>query len=573
MKNILIIKLFIVVLVAYSCDKADLNEVPLDFFSLENSYVEFDDFQTALTDLYARVREICYGTQQLEPYMSPTDIAQSGREILSENVLNVHSLFLLPTNNTVRTHWQHWYKIVSNANTIISRLEDSELTEADITLIAAEAKFFRGFAYRFLVYLWGGVPLIVDEIASPKVDFTRATKDEVLNQMVEDFRDASNGLPTINEVKDGKISNIVAQHYLAETYISLGKYDEAVTAASMVINDGNVSLMTDRFGVMADQDPTDPFLNFKTKGDPYWDLFRRFNQVRSSGNRESLWVVKFATDVVGGNQFSSGKRTISSGVLERVAVPYGPYQAVFLDPDGQPGTLSIPQSNYNCGGAGCSYMMNTDFFLYTLWEEDWDNDIRNSPHNIVRDFRYDDPNSAWFGKSVIDPDHPSPSWVRNKWWWYPYPSKVTTPGQHPDDAFQDKEKGWLKVGTGTLFRDRYMLRLAETYLLRAEAFFYKNDLENSAKDINVVRDRANAHLISPTDVSLDFILDERARELVYEEFRRITLQRVGKLVERVRKFSDRNKDEIQDHHGLWPIPFSEIEANRDSRIEQNPGYN
>ena len=74
-------------------------------------------------------------------------------------------------------------------------------------------------------------------------------------------------------------------------------------------------------------------------------------------------------------------------------------------------------------------------------------------------------------------------------------------------------------------------------------------------------------------VQLDYILDERARELVYEEQRRLTLHRTNTLVERVRKYNELNADDIKDFHNLWPIPFSEIEANKDAILEQNPGYN
>ena len=118
----------------------------------------------------------------------------------------------------------------------------------------------------------------------------------------------------------------------------------------------------------------------------------------------------------------------------------------------------------------------------------------------------------------------------------------------------------------------YNLRLAETYLLRAEAYLGAGNAQKAAEDINAVRERAKAKPISASDVTLDYILDERARELVYEEPRRITLHRTGKLVERVRKYNELNSSEIQDIHGLWPIPNSFIEANVSAKIEQNPGY-
>ncbi|WP_345673078.1 RagB/SusD family nutrient uptake outer membrane protein, partial [Streptomyces phyllanthi] len=129
-----------------------------------------------------------------------------------------------------------------------------------------------------------------------------------------------------------------------------------------------------------------------------------------------------------------------------------------------------------------------------------------------------------------------------------------------------------KNTAGALYRDQYLLRLPETYLLRAEAYLGKGDQVDAAADINVVRNRSKATPVAPGKVTIDYILDERARELVYEEPRRVTLHRVGKLVERVRKYNTLNKDEIKDYHGLWPIPFSEIEANKDVQMVQNPGY-
>ena len=76
-------------------------------------------------------------------------------------------------------------------------------------------------------------------------------------------------------------------------------------------------------------------------------------------------------------------------------------------------------------------------------------------------------------------------------------------------------------------------------------------------------------------MDIDYILDERARELYGEEFRNITLRRVGKLVERTRKYNDNPRipgANIQDHHILYPIPQAAIDLNIGAPIEQNPGY-
>ena len=94
----------------------------------------------------------------------------------------------------------------------------------------------------------------------------------------------------------------------------------------------------------------------------------------------------------------------------------------------------------------------------------------------------------------------------------------------------------------------------------------------AAADINTVRTRVNATPVAPGQGTLDYILDERARELSLEEDRRITLSRLGKLVERVRLYNAHNGPQIQDFHATWPIPVSEIDANINANLEQNPGY-
>jgi hypothetical protein len=118
----------------------------------------------------------------------------------------------------------------------------------------------------------------------------------------------------------------------------------------------------------------------------------------------------------------------------------------------------------------------------------------------------------------------------------------------------------------------YAIRLAETYLLRAEAYLNKGDKGKAAADINVVRNRANATPVNAADVDIHYILDERARELVIEEPRRLTLARLGLLDERVKMYNPVSAPTIQDFHNLWPIPQTEIDANQGAELKQNTGY-
>ena len=77
--------------------------------------------------------------------------------------------------------------------------------------------------------------------------------------------------------------------------------------------------------------------------------------------------------------------------------------------------------------------------------------------------------------------------------------------------------------------DWYIARLAETYLIRAEAYVWKGDMANAAVDVNKVRQRAGCAPYTAAKMSIATILDERARELYYEEGRKTELTRIAYL--------------------------------------------
>ncbi len=88
----------------------------------------------------------------------------------------------------------------------------------------------------------------------------------------------------------------------------------------------------------------------------------------------------------------------------------------------------------------------------------------------------------------------------------------------------------------------------------------------------MVRNRANATLVLPSEVTLDLILDERARELFGEYPRKYTLTRTGTFMDRVTKHNPVTAEFAQPFNAYWPIPQSAIDANSGVVLEQNPGY-
>ena len=122
-------------------------------------------------------------------------------------------------------------------------------------------------------------------------------------------------------------------------------------------------------------------------------------------------------------------------------------------------------------------------------------------------------------------------------------------------------------------QESYAIRLAETYLVRAEAYMKAGDNLKAADDINAVRNRAGAIAVTPGEVTIDYILDERIRELFGEELHTLTLTRLGLLYDRTKRFGqETSRQTVAEKNNLMPIPQAVIDANSLADFPQNPGY-
>ncbi len=531
-----------ILLSAASCQKDFLKEVPVSSLSNEIVLTSADGFEYYITTLHYQAREQLAGNdlRRFGDMFYGTDIFCAGQ--IGEKFFRDYESFVTPSTDTPVWTWNWAYKgILPTSNLIIDNAESEDLagiwkSEEERNAIIAEAKFFRAWVHNILANLYGGVPIIDHYITTPKTDFVRASRQEVYEFCAKDLEFASKWLPTeVSGNKEGRIVKAAADHLLSEVYVSLGEYDKAIKSASNVIDCGLYELMKVRFGA-----------NAKEAGDVFSDLFIDGNQNRSSGNRESIWVWQYEEYTPGGRG-----STWKGNQMPRLVLPF---MVRLTDPDGKLG-MSLQVDSLLRGVAA---MRPCTYLLYDIWGDDFDKDMRNSKYNIKREFYYNNEASNYFGQKV----EPKKTLRDTMEFIYPYPRKVE------GHAFEDIENG------GATAKDFIVYRLAETYLLRAEAYLRKGDLVNAAKDINEVRTRANASEITASDVTLDYILDERARELMCEEPRRLTLCRTGKLVERVKKYNmlQTTRESIKDKHNLYPIPQSAIDANFSAKLEQNPGY-
>ena len=538
--------------------------------SCSDSYLDekmYSSYGTDVTDVEAKVIGLHYKYADLWGWSDQQGFAgcwQDGTDVGAPgDTQGVEVPFyqygsLNAENGGVNKLWTSLYSIINSANIIIN-------TEGVDPAAKGEAEFFRAYAYNMLVTLWGPVPLITESKAEPRTDFTRNAVAEVDAVITADLNDAMANLPEVGKTKtQNRINKDCARVLAGEAFNRMGKYAEAEAAVTATINSGNYELISERYG---------KFLS--DAGDYYSDMFRWGNQRRSQGNKEGIWVfqMEYERDVTGGTINAPQQRRNWVAAFHKLT--------------------DFMQNADSIGGRGNGRLRLSNYVKYGIWEE---GDIRNSNHNIRRILYCNKPNvskeiSVLDGFRVSD-DTPGATKITVKtgdriYWtvgdtlavMYPHPTKWG--GYDPTDDF-----GW------SLVKDWPLMRLADAYLLRAEARIQKGDQAGAAQDINVLRDRAfktyraetgnaEAGKVTSAQMTMDFLLDERIRELVGEENRRYTLCRTGKLAERVQMMTSKWAESTPSKaisgfdpakHCLLPIPLSEIQLNKDAVLEQNPGY-
>lgn len=531
-----------IVLLTASCKKSYLDENPPSSYtpiSLNDSL----GYEASLVGLYNHTSTIfSYGDQQgwLSVWQVGTDIANATANQQGIEIPYYDYNQLIPTDGAASYMWNRDYILINMTNTIIDGASSPSLTSISANgknQINAEAKFFRAYAYNNLATLYGGVPIIEHALTGPKIDFVRAPLDDVNKLIVADLTAAVAALPEIDAVKSnakgrlfGRANKYMAMQLLAEAYLRMGKPDLAEVQAQAIINGGKFSLIKARYGTKS-----------SLPGDYYSDMFQVGNLRRSQGNTEAIWVLEQEnpTSVVGGITGNPQQRRVWGAAYHNLS------------------GMALADS---LGGRALGRLRLSNWVLYGLYKN---NDIRNSKYNLRRRYYYNDPaNTALFGK-IVPFTGPDTLFKIN-------PS-ITKWGQFdPNDTF-----GFAMI------KDFMLMRLGETYLLLAEAQFKQGKLQLAADNLNVLRQRAfpdyptSGKLLS-SDITLNLILDERARELVGEENRRMTLMRTGTLVERSLRLNANDAQHptvgLTAKNLLLPIPLTEIQLNKDAVLTQNPGY-
>lgn len=541
MKRLFIYLSLLTALLYSACSRDFLREEVYSSYTPENLQDSLG-FEASLAGLYNHLSTFhSWSARQgwVSVWQVGTDVANATNNLegIEEPYYNYA---MLNSEDAAAAHiWNRCYTMINLTNMIINNIESESVTgisQNGKNAISAEARFFRAFAYNTAVTLFGGVPIITVALDQPKTDFTRASVEEVNNLLIEDLSFAEAHLPHVEQVKSNnegrmyaRANRFMALQLLGEVYLRANQPLLAEQKLTEIISSGAFSLVNQRYGVKTD-----------LKGDYFSDMFVYGNQRRRQGNTEAIWVMEQENPatVVGGITDNPQHRRVWGAAYHNV-----------------PGMVLAD----SLGGRGLARLRLSNWVLYGLYEP---GDIRNSENNIRRRFYYNDPADARFGQPVpySGPDTAF-NIVPHTTKWYQF---------DPNDPF-----GYAMI------KDFILMRLGETYLLLAEAQLNQGKLAEAASSINELRRRAfpdypQQGRVEAGDITLDFILDERARELIGEENRRMTLMRTQTLVERATRLNSNSQvrpiTSLREHNMLLPIPLLEIQLNKDAVLEQNSGY-
>jgi hypothetical protein len=577
-----------------SCKKDWLTPKPLSIYSPENTFVDVTGFNAALAGCANNLRGEWYGDgAPIITELIFSEVSVEGTDDKTGPAQNMDLQIRPDANlnsvdfNRIGWYWTQEYIGIRQANTIISRLPAATaIADADKNIILGKAYFYRAYDYYRLTHQFGDVPCPLKEVTSAKTDFASVKREVILTRMKKDLEFAVQYVPWVTD--KGDVNRAACYHLLAKINLALGLFDDAITAASAVINQGTYRLMTNRFG---------PDANIATKN-VIWDLHRPDSKA-AAANTEVLYLVTSRQGAA--NAFNDGTPGMR---IMRQACPGVSIGTTILTPAGRTGmtaTGGVEIDIMNLYGRGIGRCRSTSYHYAQIWDD-------------TKDLRHDSTSGNWMYMENLVYANPALKGVDTAYGrrlrlygptgtllcedtlrrWYPWPHyKVYIPDPN-NNPMQGGQSDW------------YVMRLAETFLIRAEAYMWKGDAANAAADVNRVRNRAGCSSYTAAQMSIGTILDERARELYWEEGRKTELTRVAYLFAKtgqpyngktytLANFSTSNfmidrileknifyqKNfvtirgdvmKISPYHVLWPIPQSAILANTDGTINQNIGY-
>jgi hypothetical protein len=465
--------------------------------------------------------------------------------------MNTYTTDFDTRNGSISELWNDFYLGINTCNAIIERsAKVTGLSDAIKKQRVAEAKFIRAHHYFILTQLFGGVDLRLTETVAPTKDVKRSTVAAQYAQIIKDLSEAIPDLEAKSKSADyGRATRPAAEHLLGKVYLTKATstakagddYAKAIANLKSVIANYGISLLPN-FGDIHKQ-------GNEVNNEVIWSIQYTRDPLTNAGGNNAHVFFLMEYDVLPGMQ----RDTENGRPFKRYKPTNYTIDMVFNNRENDSRYKKSFKDTYFSNKPG-TYNTSFDLTKKTVTFATGDTAI------YLPGFEMSEEERAKKKYQVLVPSR--------------YDERIYLAlSKHIDGGRIDRTQ--FEGG-----RDFIAFRLADSYLMLAEAQYFSNLKADAAASYNVIRKRAawpgkEANmLITEGDLTIDFVMDERERELLGEQSRWLDLARWGNLLDRVKKFNPQAAPFIKSHHVLRPIPQLQIDrvTGNAASFPQNPGY-
>lgn len=544
----------IVVLLMLSCEKV-LEENPLSLATADSRFSTPEGIVDGLNGIYPSLR-VYYGREEsLALTVLGTDTYTNGfGGQRNTPEFNAYASDFNGSTRFINSLWSGFYRGINSANTIIERVQDvNDLLEGEKNAFEAEARFLRAIIYFHLVRQFGAVHFTLEETQGVELEAFRTPEETIYQDgIIPDLEFAIANLPDV-QGDHGRPAKAAARGMLARVYSTLGEQWAQVES-------------------LAEEVIADPEYGGQLPAD-----FARLWDIDNQINDEIVWSIQYTDNLTlngGGNR---------SHLLFTPTYQHNPAMNRDLE-NGRAFQRYMPTS-YTLELYDRSIDSRFDGSFKTVWFANREATINGLPVQVgdtaiymvtapvddaiqaSKPYWLLDYNGKFTGADDVASSRQTPAGeIGGELRYYPSSKKFVDPTRETINAVEG-QRNWPEM------------RLAEMYLLAAEAEFQQGRTGEAAEHINAVRRRAawpgmeTDMEITAGDVNMDFILDERARELQSEGHRWYTLKRLGLFETRLPIYNPPAAGFNPDIHYVRPIPQAIIDAVKNPEdFLQNPGY-
>ncbi|WP_187261592.1 RagB/SusD family nutrient uptake outer membrane protein [Pontibacter beigongshangensis] len=540
MKKFLYISGLLCLLSASSCSDF-LDEDNKSNATADTYYLTQGGYETLVNSAYSTLREV-YEPQPFI-FLSGTDLFFGTGQEAPLGLTSYHTL--TPGTRQVSDFFHAVYRSIQVTNIALHYAEKT----ADFTALESrkgEMRFLRAYYYFLLVQHFGGVSIVTEMVDKPITHFERQSAEETYQFIIAEMEQALNEVPE-TQAQFGRVTKRAVRHFLAKAYLTRGyetfgqasDFDKAATYADAAINGQALSV-------------------------PYKEIFA----FKNDANPEIIFSIQY-----------DAASTLNGGT-HQWDTPYGPLITGTSEGVFKQLRLKVSEYLWNVFGEYDSRFEGTFMIVRTSPYVGYHEDPNKYPisYYYPRTQQQIADTASWRAADPANRRNARIKPISPEWW------SLNNQAEYPALSKYDRNS----LPSVRYTHDLFLARLGETYLLAAEAYFKKGDNATAANRINEVRRRAampghEADMqIGASDINIDFILDERARELAGEGHRWADLKRTGKLMERNKKYNPQvielvnmGVEPFQGANGhykiLRPIPLSAIALDA-GVYPQNPAY-